>query len=332
MLRLTFFLIFYKPRIRRAKKKEARLPAPSRKRKLSSPPPRKSLKHRGPVYVEPEDKDDSDGDKSGPIPDKIVFEVRFYSLNLFRAHGGIRQCTRCKSKKIKCDIKPTRPCEGCTLAKVKCSLMPVDQHGKTIRTRLTADEVFKFRMDQLMGHTGKGKKSVRPSPDEEEDASPSTTLAPLRRMTLSSPADSATSSLPEDPVDTPAPSLSSAALKPPATRKPPAATRSSGRSASSSVPTSDFCVDVPRASAAVPSHSSQHPGLQGSLHSQASRPSHGEPSQTSDDRRNSSGMALVEKRLDNLEYTFEQLGNRMGRIEEEMKALRRMVEDRMDES
>ena len=331
MLRLTFFLISYKPRIRRAKKKEARLPAPSRKRKLSSPPPRKSLKRRGPVYVEPEDKDGSDGDKSGPIPDKIVFEVRFYSLNLFRAHGGLRQCTRCKSKKIKCEIKPTRPCEGCTLAKVKCSLMPVDQHGKTIRTRLTADEVFKFRMDQLTGHTGKGKKSVRPSPNEEEDASPSTTLAPLRRMTLSSPADSAASLLPEDPVDTPAPRLS-AAVKPPAIRNPPAATRSSGRSASSSVPTSDFYVDVPRASAAVPSHSSQHPGLQGSLHSQASRPSHGEPSQTSDDRRDSSGMALVEKRLDNLEYSFEQLDNRVGRIEEEMRALRRMLEDRMDES
>jgi DNA-binding FrmR family transcriptional regulator len=43
-------------------------------------------------------------------------------------------------------------------------------------------------------------------------------------------------------------------------------------------------------------------------------------------------MALVEKRLDNLEYSFEQLDNRVGRIEEEMRALRRMLEDRMDES
>ena len=206
--------------------------------------------------------------------------------------------------------------------------MPVDEDGRLIRKRLTAEAFLEFRISQLKRAIEKGKGPARPSPNEEADASPSTTLAPLKQMTIStsSPADTAASSFPESPLDSPAPGPAVAA------RNLSAATRRSGRSATSSFPTSDFFVDVPRASKALPGPSSLQPRLRGSQHLQASHPSHSDPPQTSDEGHNSARIASIENRLDTMEDFVARLDSQLGGIEEEMADLRKMMEDWMDES
>ena len=126
--------------------------------------------------------------------------------------------------------------------------MPVDKDGKLIHKRLTAEAFLKFRISQLKRTIEKGKRPACPSPNEKADALPSTTLAPLKQMTIStsSPVDTAASSFPESPLNLPAPGPAIAA------HNLPAAARRSGCSATSSFLTSYFFVDVPHASKAIP--------------------------------------------------------------------------------
>ena len=322
----SFFLIFYKPHSQHSKKKDTRLSTHSRKRKHSSPPPRKANKCHGQVITEPEDGED-ESDPTTPHGE-FKFRVSDYSFNLLSAHGRIQQCERCIHKKIKCCVEPTGPCWECWLTKQGCSLMPVDKDGKLIHKRLTAEGFLEFRISQLKRTIEKGKRPARPSPNEKADALPSTTLAPLKQMTIStsSPVDTAAFSFPESPLDLPASGPAVAA------HNLPAAACRSGCSATSSFLTSNFFVDVPHASKAIPGPSSLQPWLQGSQHLQASHPSHRDPPQTSDEGHNSARIASIENRLDTMEDFVAQLDSRIGGIKEEMADLRKMMEDRMDES
>lgn len=148
-----------------------------------------------------------------------------------------------------CKVDPMGPCEYCQKSKLKCSLMPAHPDGWANHEKKSAEAVCQFHISQL--NSGKGKMPARPSADEEAKISPLTTLGPLMQMTLNStlsPADTTASSFPKPPINSPAPGPAFA------TPKNPAATWTSVCSANASVLTSDFYIDIPSTSAAVPGH------------------------------------------------------------------------------
>ncbi|KAH9012160.1 hypothetical protein EDB85DRAFT_1900505, partial [Lactarius pseudohatsudake] len=124
------------------------------------------IEDEGEDELEDEDEDEiRDGDEERTSSRARMTWMRTKSRST-STEGARKQCDRCIHAGVDCQPRPKGTCTRCNAKKLACSLMPKNpKTGKPDRRKLTAKQVFKFRLDQLKGKQpmckpGEGSDSV----------------------------------------------------------------------------------------------------------------------------------------------------------------------------